>query len=43
MTEKTIAECSCPVCVEFQFLIQAWNEQRKQWHKKKKNANAQVA
>ena len=33
MKPATLVECACPTCVEFRYLIQAWREQRKKWHK----------
>lgn len=30
--EAKPVECACPVCVEFRYLLSAWNEQRKKWH-----------
>ena len=36
MKQATIHECCCPVCVEFKYLLKAWDTQRKVWHKEKK-------
>ena len=36
MKQATIHECCCPVCVEFRFLLEAWESQRKIWHKEQK-------
>ena len=29
-------ECACKICVEFQYGLKAWNDQRKDWHKSEK-------
>ena len=33
ISPKSIQECSCPICVEFMLLVQAWNCQRAKWRK----------
>jgi len=33
ITTASVRECSCPVCVEFEYKLKAWHDQRKRWHK----------
>ena len=33
MQARTISECCCSQCTEFDIVIDCWNRQRKQWHK----------
>ena len=32
----TIKECSCPICVQFEYHLRAWDRQRREWHKERK-------
>ena len=30
--DASLNECVCVICVQFRYLLQAWDKQRKQWH-----------
>jgi hypothetical protein len=32
MKQAKPVECACPVCVEFRYMLSAWDSQRKKWH-----------